>query len=410
MFAEVLREGSWVDATIDQGDASRQPPKPDLRRMLVPLGPVAVFGASNFPLAFSVPGGDTASALAAGCPVVVKAHPAHPGTSELAADAIREAVKAVGLPSGVFSLLHGGIEVSRWLVMNEHAEAVAFTGSLAAGRSLYDLAASRARPIPVLAEMGSINPLLLMPKALEHRFDALVEGYVGSLTAGVGQFCTNPGLVLGAGSRFEMFIEAVGERLKSAQPGTMLTSRMRELYHEGCAERSSIQGLVTFGNGKHSRGQVMPAIFSVGLDKFMKHPLLLEELFGPAAVAVTCPSVEGMLEALSAVPGQLTATIHATDEELEAASGMIRALARKVGRIVFNGFPTGVEVGPAMQHGGPYPASTDSRFTSVGTAAIRRFIRPVCYQDVPQSALPEALRDGNPLGIWRTVDGKFGRA
>ncbi len=406
MFAELVREGSWVDACIDSGDPRREPPKPDLRRMLVPLGPVVVFGASNFPFAFSVPGGDTASALAAGCPVIAKAHPAHPGTSDLAATVIHDAAARHGTPQGVFALVHGGVEVGRELVTHDAAEAVAFTGSLTAGRSLFDLAAKRMRPIPVFAEMGSTNPVFLLPGALEESFDALVEGYVGSLTAGVGQFCTNPGLLFGTGPRFEGFLNAVATRLAQVQAGTMLTIRIRDAYQQGCKKRACVQGLRIHGPASASEAQVAPCLFTTDLKTFLDNPVLLEELFGPTAVAVECPSTQAMLEIVSRLPGQLTATVHALPGELESSRDLIAALTRKVGRIVYNGFPTGVEVGHAIHHGGPYPASTDSRFTSVGTAAIRRFARPVCYQGMPQDLLPLELRDNNPRGIWRTVDGK----
>lgn len=402
MFAELVREGSWLDACIDHGDPNRKPaPRPDLRRMMFPLGPVAVFGASNFPFAFSVAGGDTASALAAGCPVIVKAHPAHPGTSALAGQCISRAVERIGAPASVFSLLHGGGDVGQKLVMHEALEAVAFTGSFRAGRALFDLAATRPRPIPVFAEMGSTNPVFVFNGALEERFDALVEGYVASLTLGVGQFCTNPGLVFGTGPLFERFLDSVAERLSGIEPGTMLYPGIRSAFEEGCRERSGILGVKAGSKG------AKPILFRTNSSGFKEHAVLREELFGPAAVSVSCVDVAQMLAAAGDIAGQLTATILAAEVDAGAAAELSAILTGKAGRLVYNGFPTGVEVGRAMQHGGPYPATTDPRFTSVGTGAIRRFLRPVAFQDMPQTLLPEALRDGNPLAIPRQVDGAW---
>ncbi|HEY0866489.1 MAG TPA: aldehyde dehydrogenase (NADP(+)) [Fimbriimonas sp.] len=408
LFANLLREGSWVDARIDTADPNRVAgPKPDLRRMLVPIGPVVVFGASNFPLAFSVAGGDTASALAAGCPVVVKAHPSHPGTSEGTARAVIAAAAECGLPPGVFGLIHGGVEVGSALVASPEIEAVAFTGSKAAGRAIYDLAASRARPIPVYAEMGSVNPLFVLPGALDERMQALAQGYADSLTLGVGQFCTNPGIVVGLRSgSFDAFLDEAARRLRETAPGVMLNSGIASRYSEGVRSRGEDGRLRPCccppdGNG--------PALFAVGAEEFLRSPELAEELFGPAGVAVACDSPEQMLEVAKALEGQLTATVHFSQSDREAVRTLLPLLTRMAGRVLANGFPTGVEVCAAMQHGGPYPATTDSRSTSVGTAAILRFARPVAYQNLPNEMLPEPLRNENPLGILRLVDGQWTR-
>ncbi|HWD38640.1 MAG TPA: aldehyde dehydrogenase (NADP(+)) [Fimbriimonas sp.] len=398
MFANLVAEGSWVDARIDLAGQGT----PDLRRMLVPIGPTAIFGASNFPFAFSVAGGDTASALAAGCCVIVKAHPAHPGTSELAARAIVAAACSTGMPKGVFSMIHGGAKEGSLLVQQERLESVAFTGSQAAGRSLFDLAARRPRPIPVFAEMGSVNPVFILPGALSADHGSLAQGYAASLTLGVGQFCTNPGLVIGIGEAFSAFVTQVSAELSGVSAGTMLTSQIKDKYLREAARRSeSVETVVAH------KGEVLPALFKVSADEFVRNPSLAEELFGPSAVAVHCGSVDQLIEVAQSLHGQLTATVHAS--ETDNLSALAPVLAKVAGRVIYNGFPTGVAVCPAMQHGGPYPATTDSRFTSVGTAAIYRFARPVAYQDWPQNLLPEELRNENSRGIWRTVNGSLTR-
>ena len=409
LFARLLREGSWVDARIETADPGRAAgPKPDIRRMLRPLGPVAVFGASNFPLAFSVAGGDTASALAAGCPVIVKAHPAHPGTSELVARAIVGAVGELGLPPGTFGFLHGGASTGSRLVRHPSLEAVAFTGSHAAGRALFDLAVSRPRPIPVFAEMGSVNPMILLDGALESRAEALVEGYAASLTLGVGQFCTNPGIVVGLdGPRFNAFLQGLAAKLAAVAAGTMLHDSILDRFSSG-VERLRCDGrLETLHAGAADPRRALPALFSVDASRFLSSPDLREELFGPAAVAVRCGDLEELLRVVESLEGQLTATVHFEPSEGEAASRVLNAAALIAGRVLANGFPTGVEVCPAMQHGGPYPATTDSRSTSVGTAAILRFVRPVAFQSFPDKLLPPELRNANPRNIWRLVDGEF---
>ncbi|QQS47037.1 MAG: aldehyde dehydrogenase (NADP(+)) [Acidobacteriota bacterium] len=415
MFAALIREGSWVDARIDRAIPDRQPlPRPDIRRMLVPIGPVAVFGASNFPLAFSVAGGDTASALAAGCPVVVKGHPAHPGTSELVAGAIVRAAEATGMPAGVFSLLQGaGHELSLGLVRHPLTRAVGFTGSLRGGRALFDAAAARPEPIPVYAEMGSINPVFVLPGALRERGGALAEGLKGSITLGVGQFCTNPGLTVGLNDEnMRSFTETLVELVADAPAGTMLTPGILEAYDNGVRRIGSTEG-VRKVQSRHtadlSRTQARAAVFTVDGPTYLGHPHLGEEVFGPSSIVVSCDSMDEMLAIAHDLEGHLTATIHGTEEDLIEFRPLIEILENKVGRLVFNGFPTGVEVCASMQHGGPYPATTDSRTTSVGTAAILRFARPVCYQNFPQSALPLELQDHNSRGIWRLVDDRLTR-
>ena len=413
LFADLLDEGSWVDARIDRGDTSRTPaPKPDLRRMLVPLGPVAVFGASNFPFAFSVPGGDTASALAAGCTVVCKAHPAHPGTSELAARAIDRAARACEIPAAVFSLLHGwSHDVGLSIVRHPAIAAVGFTGSLRGGRAIFDAAASRPEPIPVYAEMGSVNPVFLLPSALESS-DALAQGLAQSITMGTGQFCTNPGIVAGvAGEAFDAVATALAQRVAATSPSVMLYPQLGASYREAISRAESAGASSMASREPHDdRFLTAPQLLRVDAARFTAQASLHEEMFGPVSMVVAARDRTELEEVAECMEGQLTATIHGTAEELQEYSALVAILQRKVGRLLFNGYPTGVEVGHAMHHGGPYPASTDSRSTSVGSAAILRFARPICYQNFPAGALPEELRDDNPRGIWRMVDGTLTRA
>jgi NADP-dependent aldehyde dehydrogenase len=411
MFSDLVREGSWVEASIDRAIPDRKPvPKPDLRRMLVPIGPVVVFGASNFPLAFSVAGGDTASALAAGNPVVFKAHPAHPGTSELVARAIVAAAEKSQMPASVFSLLHGtSHSLGMQLVRHPAAKAVGFTGSLKAGRSLFDAAAARPEPIPVYAEMGSTNPVFVLPGALKQNGAAIAEGLVQSVTLGVGQFCTNPGLVFGRGdSAFNAFIDTAAKAAAGAAPGTMLYRGVCERFEHGLAQARAVSGVKIAGqSGAPARpGQAAAILFATNAATFLANDVLQEELFGPSTLIVSCSSTEELEQAARNLPGQLTATVHGTEEDLAAHRGLLAILKEKVGRIIFNGFPTGVEVCPSMHHGGPYPATTHSHFTSVGTAAIKRFTRPLCFQNFPQTTLPAELQNRNARNIWRLVDGK----
>jgi len=415
MFAALIREGSWLDARIDQADPSRTPqPKPDLRRMLVPLGPVVVFGASNFPLAFSVCGGDTASALAAGNPVVVKGHPAHPGTSEMAARVIQEAARDCDMPEGVFSLVHGTEpSLSVALVRHPATRAVGFTGSLQAGRALFDAAATRSVPIPVFAEMGSVNPVFIFPDAMKTRGTQIAQSLAKSVTVGVGQFCTKPGLLIGLrDASLTAFSKNLADAISATPCATMLHSGISERYRTGIARRQSDRALqlATTQRSDLASTQVSAAVFATDAKSFLSNSELAEELFGPATLVVGCDSHEDLEDIARSLEGQLTVTIHATERDVEQHGPLLEILREKAGRLVFGSVPTGVEVAPAMHHGGPYPATTDPRFTSVGTAAILRFVRPVCFQDFPQQWLPPELKDENPRGIWRLTDGKWTRA
>jgi NADP-dependent aldehyde dehydrogenase len=410
LFAALVEEGSWVDARIDPALPGRAPaPRPDVRRMLVPLGPAVVFGASNFPLAFSVAGGDTASALAAGCPVVVKAHPAHPGTAELTARAVLRAAEATGMPDGVFSLLHGRRpETALRLVRHPLACAVGFTGSLRAGRALFDAAAARPAPIPVYAEMGSVNPVFLLPSAVERRGELLADGLAGSITLGTGQFCTNPGLVVARRTAaLDRFLDRLGARVAGVAPGPMLYDGIRLAYDAGVDRLRAHPGVRVVAEAGPAAGGAAgrPVLFATDAGTLREHPRLQEEVFGPSSLMVVADAPEELLAVARALEGQLTATVHGSEDELRQHAPLLRALERRAGRLIVNGYPTGVEVGHAMQHGGPYPATTDARSTSVGSAAVLRWARPVAYQDFPQSALPPELRDANPRRLWRTVDG-----
>ena len=416
MFADLVQEGSWVDARITTTIPDRTPaPRPDLRRMLVPVGPVAVFCASNFPLAFSVAGGDTASALAAGCPVIVKAHSSHPGTAELVATALHRAVVSAGAPAGIFSLVHGpGSRVGIQLVSHPLIRAAGFTGSRRAGRALFDAAVSRPCPIPVYAEMGSINPVFLLPGALARRGGEIAKGLAASTTLGAGQFCTNPGLVIGLESEeLAGFIRTTSLEFGRTSVQTMLNSKIYGAYTEGVEKLRGTGGIELIGESAETpdplRNQGRPTVFSSDGRTFMGNPLLSEEVFGPSTVVIRAADEQQLLQIAAGLDGHLTASIHGTPEELQRYGALVAELQRKVGRLIFNGFPTGVEVCGAMNHGGPYPAATDAHFTSVGTAAVYRFARPICYQDFPQSALPPELQDANPLGILRQVDDAYTR-
>jgi NADP-dependent aldehyde dehydrogenase len=380
----------------------------------VPLGPVAVFGASNFPLAFSVAGGDTASALAAGCPVVVKAHSAHLGTSELVAKAVQQAVADCGLPEGVFSMLIGeGREIGQSLVAHPAIKAVGFTGSRQGGLALMRTAAARKEPIPVYAEMSSINPVFMLPGALAEKGAALAQGFVDSLTLGVGQFCTNPGLAIGlAGAQLDAFRDAAACALPGKGAGTMLTAGIHKAYLDGVQRRSGIEGvqLVARGSDQGAGCAAQAGLYQCDAATFLANPDLEEEIFGPASLLVSCRDEAEMLAVANHLEGQLTATVHAVASDRSLAAALLPTLERKAGRILFNGFPTGVEVSHAMVHGGPFPATSDSRTTSVGATAIERFLRPVCYQDVPAELLPEPLRDDNPWSLARMVDGQLEQA
>jgi len=402
-----------VDAVIDTADPERMPlPKPDVRRMLRPIGPVVVFDASNFPFAFGPCGGDTASALAVGNPVVVKAHPGHPATDELFAGAVVEALTEAGLPPGLFGLLQGASPgFSRALVEHPLTEAVGFTGSQRAGRALYDAAAARPRPIPVYAEMGSVNPLVVLPGALAERPEAVADGLAGSVTLGVGQFCTKPGLVfLVEGPGMEAFRAHLAAKMGGAAALPMLNATIRDGYRRS-VEQAAAPGVETLVRGECAGSALAaPALMAVDSRSWLDRPALHEEVFGPAALIVRCRDGEDLLAAVSVLEGQLTGTLHiGTNDAPDHVRRIASALERRVGRVIFNGYPTGVEVCHAMVHGGPYPATTAPGSTSVGTLAIRRFSRPVAWQDAPNALLPPELRDENPRRIWRTVDGQITR-
>jgi NADP-dependent aldehyde dehydrogenase len=408
-FARTVRAGEWLDVRVDNALPERQPlPRPDLRQRQVPLGPVAVFGASNFPLAFSVAGGDTASALAAGCPVIVKAHGAHPGTSELVGRAVARAVKLCGLHEGVFSLLYGsGREVGVALVTDPRIKAVGFTGSRSGGIALCNAAQARPEPIPVYAEMSSINPVLLFPAALESRAEALAQGFVASLTQGAGQFCTNPGLVIARqGPDLDRFIQAAAQLLQRSPAQTMLTPGIFNAYESGVGSLAELAQTVAKGLRGETPNQCQAHLFVTQASEFLADPALQVEMFGAASLIVQCASDEEIHQVLEHLEGQLTATLHLDDGDVESARALLPTLERKAGRLLVNGWPTGVEVCDAMVHGGPFPATSDARSTSVGTAAILRFLRPVCYQDFPDALLPAALKHGNPLQLRRLLDGQ----
>jgi NADP-dependent aldehyde dehydrogenase len=414
LFASLAREGRFLSATLDTPLPERKPlPRADLRAQKIPLGPVAVFGASNFPLAFSVAGGDTASALAAGCPVVAKAHPSHLGTSELIGRVIQKAVADSGLPEGVFSLLidSGNNEVGTTLVQHPAIQAVGFTGSRRVGRILVALAAGREVPIPVYAEMSSINPVFLLPGALARRAETIAQGFIDSLTLGTGQFCTKPGIVIAVtGPDFDRFRTAAQSAIEAKAATTMLNAGIHRAYCHGSEEWAKDSNLRALSTGaapapEATAGQ--PKLFSTKAAYFLQAPQLLEEVFGPAGLLIECSDEKELLAVANYLNGQLTATLHLEEADTALAQTLVPVLERKAGRILVNGFPTGVEVSYAMVHGGPSPATSDSRVTSVGAMAIERFVRPVCYQDFPAALLPESLQDGNPLHVWRLVDGKL---
>ena len=412
LFADLIEEGAWLDARIDLPDSDRKPlPKPDVRSMLKPLGPVVVFGASNFPLAFSVAGGDTASALAAGNPVVVKAHNAHPGTADLVANAVLDAARECGMPEGVFSLVFGaGARVGTALVQHPAIKAGGFTGSRTAGRKLVEVANNRPEPIPFYAEMSSTNPVFVLPGALRERGDQIAAGLHGSFTLGAGQFCTKPGMVFVQSSGdTDRFAENLGKLVSGGSSHVLLTKAIHSSYESGLQARVQTSRAIAQGSAAAAGFGACAVVFETDAESFDANPDLAAELFGPSTLLIRYRTREQMLAIARGLEGQLTATIHATGQDLKDYADLVAVLEQKVGRIVVNGFPTGVEVGHAMVHGGPHPATSDSRTTSVGSRAILRFARPVCYQNFPDAALPQELQDANPLGIWRMIDGKMTR-
>ncbi len=411
MFADLLDEGSWVDARIDHAIPDREPvPRPDVRSMIRPVGPVAVFCASNFPLAYSVAGGDTASALAAGCPVIVNAHIAHPGTAELVGIAVASAANECGMPEGVFSLLFsGGYDIGQALVKHTAIKAVGFTGSRKGGRALMDIAAARDEPIPIFTEMSSVNPTFILPSAMSARGDAIVNGLHASVTGGVGQFCTKPGLVfLPSDDASNHFVSVFKDLIENTQPAPLLTEGIRASYVKGNVKRAAEVENSTANEATDMPGfSVSPSVFETSTIEFLNTPDLNEEIFGPTTLLIRSNHREELLQIARSLEGQLTASVHGTEQDLLDYSDLIDILETKVGRLIFNGFSTGVEVCPSMVHGGPYPATSDGRSTAVGTRAIERFCRLVCFQNFPDAALPNELKDINPLGIWRMVDGEF---
>ena len=414
MYGAAASSGLTTGARIDHANLSRKPlPKPDLRSMLIPLGPVAVFGASNFPLAYSVAGGDTASALAAGCPVIVKAHPAHPGTSEIVGRLVQQAASEADAPEGTFSMLFdAGYEVGAALVQHPAVKAVGFTGSRHGGRALMDLAAARPEPIPGYAEMSSINPVFILDGVLAQKAEEVAAGLHGSVTLGMGQFCTNPGLVfVRSGDGAQRFLAKLAEMMTATPPGAMLTAGICEAYQRGTgkfAQAPGVRQLVAVDVQTEGVGaKAGSALFATDAETFLDSPALMHEVFGPSTLVVECASPDQMLVAAGHLEGQLTATIHALPEEMAGNRELIDTLSHKAGRLLFGGFPTGVEVAHAMTHGGPYPSTSDGRSTSVGTRAVERFLRPVSYQNFPDAALPPELQESNPLGIVRLVDGRL---
>ncbi len=411
LFATVLRRGDYLGARIDRAQPQRQPlPRPDLRQYRTGVGPVAVFGASNFPLAFSTAGGDTAAALAAGCPVVVKAHSGHMATAERVAEAIERAVVATGMPAGVFNMIYGA-GVGEALVRHPAIQAVGFTGSLKGGRALCELAAARPQPIPVFAEMSSINPVLVLPAALQARGEQVARELAGSVVLGCGQFCTNPGLVIGiAGEAFSTFLTALGAHLADQAGQTMLNAGTLRSYSQGVQRLLQHPGVRHLAGAEQAGDKAQAQLFQADVSLLLNGDVLLqEEVFGPATVAVAVADEAELRRVVQALHGQLTATLIAEPEDFQRFAALVPVLQRKAGRLLVNGYPTGVEVCDAMVHGGPYPATSDARGTSVGTLAIDRFLRPVCYQDYPDALLPDALKNANPLGLQRLVDGQHSR-
>jgi 2,5-dioxopentanoate dehydrogenase len=413
-FAELLKEGSWVEARIDTAIPDRAPlPKPDIRKMLVPLGPVVVFGSSNFPFAYSTAGVDTSSALAAGCPVVLKAHPAHPQTSELVAQAIVRAIKVCNLHPHVFQHVHGAaFEIGKALVQHPETKAVGFTGSFSGGKALLAYAQERTEPIPVFAEMGSINPVIILPGAAKNQTEKVAEQYAASITQGVGQFCTKPGLLLGLKNNdLKKFSDLLGAKIEKIVPGAMLHPGISKSYYGKRATALAQPSVVLVSQSAPDQplNLGVPTLATVEADDFIENPVLIEEVFGPYSLLVQAETMDELKKAVAKIPGQLTCTIMGDENELTQHRDLIELVMERAGRVIINGVPTGVEVCPAMHHGGPFPATTDSRFTSVGTDAIKRFVRPVSFQNFPDGLLPDELKISNPLKIGRLVNGKWSK-
>jgi alpha-ketoglutaric semialdehyde dehydrogenase len=412
MFADYVEEGSYVDARIDTAIPDRTPaPKPDIRKMSVAVGPIIVFGAANFPLAYSTMGGDSASALAAGCPVIVKAHPAHAKTSSLVAEAVFKAMLNTGMPKGVFQHIHGSsFEVGKALVTHPLTKGVGFTGSLAGGKALFDMANARPQPIPVFAEMSSVNPVILLPETLKRDAEKTAALLAGSITLGVGQFCTNPGLIFAIeGDALNQFMTALSKQFAAALPGKMLHQGIADNYHKRLADALAQRGVKVEGQStsEGDPAQGRPLVASVDAAEYFKNPRLGEEVFGPFSLIIRCKDLDILTAVVNTTHGQLTSTMIGDEAEIAQHKDLINILIEKAGRLIVNGVPTGVEVCPSQQHGGPYPSTTDSRFTAVGTDAVKRFIRPVAFQSFPESLLPEELKTSNPRKIWRLFNGEW---
>ena len=412
-YAEACEKGAWLEARIDTAIPDKIPPKPDIRKMLVPLGPVVVFGASNFPFAYSTAGGDTACAFAAGCPVIVKAHPAHAQTSQMVADAILRAADICNMPKGIFAHVHGsGFEVGKALVMHAHTKAVGFTGSYGGGKQLFDWGNQRKEPIPVFAEMGSINPVFLLPEKLKQSAAEIAKMYAGSITLGVGQFCTNPGLLIGIESEgLQEFITTLGREIQQIAPGTMLHPGIAKAFTEKKAMALSQDGITTVAVSatEEKENQGRPTIASATGQAFLNNPVLHQEVFGPYSLVIRCKDVQEMTEVVRHLEGQLSATLMATNNDITTNDILMEAVKNICGRFILNNVPTGVEVCLSMHHGGPFPSTTDARFTSVGADGIKRFARPIAFQNWGNHLLPDELKNENPLGIWRTVNNELSK-
>ena len=409
MFANMLRKGDYVDATIDTAIPDKTPPKPDVRQMLYPLGPVVVFGASNFPFAYSTAGGDTASALAAGCPVIVKAHPAHLQTSTLVAEAIQQAIKSNAIPEHTFQhITETDFSAGKALVQDENITAVGFTGSRIGGRALYDYANARKNPIPVFAEMGSVNPVVLLEGALTANAETIAKNYAGSITLGMGQFCTNPGILIGVKSdALTLFANHLANELNQVAVAPMLHEGIQSAYFKNSTHALSQTSITCLTKNTPIANAASPVLTTVEASVFLANPDLAEEVFGPYSILVQCENHAQLVEVWKSIKGQISTTIMGTDNDLASNKNLLEIATSIAGRVLLNGVPTGVEVCDSMVHGGPYPASTDSRFTAVGVKAVKRWLRPISFQNWPDHLLPSYLQNKNELGVWRTINGEF---
>ncbi len=410
-YAAACESGEWLEARIDTAIPDKTPPKPDLRKMLVPLGPVVVFGASNFPFAFSTAGGDMACALATGCPVIIKAHPAHAQTSQMVAEAVLRVVDKYKMPKGIFAHVHGAsFEVGKTLITHHHTKAVGFTGSYLGGKQLFDWANQRKVPIPVFAEMGSINPVFLLPEKINEEANGIAKMYAASITMGVGQFCTNPGLIIGIESdALKIFINDLGNEIKQIAPGTMLHSGIAKAFSvkkETALTQNDVE-VIAISEIELKENQGLPTVATATGQAFLNNPVLHQEVFGPYSLVIRCKDMNEMTEVAKQLEGQLTSTLMATEPDLKNNDELVEAVKNICGRFILNSVPTGVEVCLSMHHGGPFPATTDSRFTSVGADGIKRFARPLCFQNWSNDLLPEELKNENPLNIWRTINNEL---